>query len=201
MRSIILSCMLLATAPIAAATAIAAAAESPVPAGRYVMDRDHKKITWGVDHLGFSTFTGRFTRFDGTLTLDPAKPANSSVNVTIDMSSLASDNDKLDGELKGASWFDAAQFPTATFASTKVTMVDAKHAKVTGNLTLHGVTKPVTLDVTLHGAGMHPMMKVSTVGFDATGTIKRSDFGVATFLPMIGDDIALTISAEFQLAK
>lgn len=198
----LLSLCLLSLAPLMAAP-LAAADTSPaaVPAGRYVVDREHKKLIWSVDHMGFSNFYGRFTDFQATAMLDPKRPGANSVEVTINMNSVESDTAKLDGELKGAQWFDAAKFPTATFKSTRVTPGAAGHAKVAGNLTLHGVTKPVTLDVVFHGGGMHPMMKVETVGFDATTTIKRSDFGVSTFVPMVSDNVKLMIAAEFHLEK
>ena len=189
--------MPLAVAPLSAADT----SPTAIPAGRYTMDRDHKKLIWSVDHLGFSTFYGRFTGFDGAVMLDPAKPASSSVQITIQMASIASDNDKLDGELKSADWFDVAKFPTATFQSTRVTPGAGGHAQVTGNLTMHGITKPVTLDVTFHGGGMHPMMKVETAGFDATTTLQRSDFGVTKYVPMVSDAVKLHFSAEFHLAK
>ncbi|HWW65220.1 MAG TPA: YceI family protein [Sphingomonadaceae bacterium] len=201
MRSILPLCLALA-APLTAMPAIAATAPAAsIPAGRYVMDKDHRKLLWSVDHFGFSAYYGHFTGLDGTLMLDPAKPAASSVEVTIDINSISTDNATLQTELKSADWFDAAKFPTATFKSTKVVPGANGHAKVTGNLTLHGVTKPVTLDVTLHGAGMHPMMKVETVGFDAKTTINRSEFGITKFAPMISDKVDLTFSAEFHLAK
>ena len=190
-------------AALLATPALAATPAAPVaiPAGSYTLVKDHAKLLWAAEHMGFSSYYGRFTAFDGSLTLDPKTPARSTLTVTIDMTSLATDNPKLDGELKGDKWLDAADFPTATFRSTSVTPTGAGHAKVAGMLTLHGITRPVTLEVKLHGAGMHPLMKVETVGFDATATFRRSDFGVATFLPMIADPVSLIISAEFQLTK
>ncbi len=105
---------------------------------------------------------------------------------------------KLTDELKGDQWLDAGKYPTMTFVSTKVAPAGKDHAKVTGDLTLHGVTKPVTLDVTLVGAGANPLNKKYTVGFEATGTLKRSEFGVKTYVPLIGDELHLTIAGAFE---
>jgi polyisoprenoid-binding protein YceI len=187
-----------AAAPTAPLTPVAAA--QALPAGRYVLEKSHAKLLWSVDHMGFSDYYGRFDAFDATLTLDPKAPAKSVLTVTIDMASVDSDITALDDTLKGPQWLDAAKFPTATFRSTGVTPAGAGRARVAGLLTLHGVTKPVTLDVRLHGAGMNPLAKAETIGFDATATIRRSEFGVATFLPAIADAVKLTISAEFHPA-
>jgi polyisoprenoid-binding protein YceI len=172
-----------------------------LPTGAYALEKAHAKLLWSVDHMGFSDYYGRFGAFDATLTLDPKAPAKSKLTVVIDIASIDSDVAALDATLKGQQWLDAAQFPTATFRSTNVTPAGAGRARVAGMLTLHGVTKPVTLDVRLHGAGMNPLAKAETIGFDATATIKRSEFGVATFLPAISDAVKLTISAEFHPAK
>ncbi len=177
-----------------------ASADFALPAGRYTSDKDHTQLLWSVSHMGFSNYSGRFTGLDGTLQLDPAQPAKSSVTFTVDTGSVDAFNATLTGELKGDKWFDAAKFPKATFQSTSVTPGADNSAKVTGNLTLHGVTKPVTLDVKLQGKGMHPMMKVETVGFSGRTTIKRSEFGISTFLPMIADDVVLHFNGEFHLA-
>ena len=117
--------------------------------------------------------------------------------MTIPTGSVTTTNAVLDGELKDPTWFDAAKFPTITFKSTKVTQTSPTTAKVAGDLTFHGVTRPVTLDTTFFGAGANPMNKKYTVGFNAKAHIKRSDFGVSKYAPMLGDDVELTISAPF----
>lgn len=178
-----------------------AAADFNLAAGRYTIDKDHSQLLWGVSHMGFSDYMGRFTKLDGTIELDPANPARSGVQMTVDTRSLDAFNEKLTQELTGEQWFNVAKNPTATFQSTLVTPGADNTAKVTGNLTLNGVTRPVTMDVRLYGMGMHPMMKVETVGFAGTTTIKRSDFGIKTFLPMIGDNVKLTFNGEFHKAK
>ena len=182
---------------LAAPAAIAADAAS-VQAGTYSVEPSHTRVLFAVNHMGFSTWYGDFTGAKGTLVLDPKAPANSKLEVTLPTASISTTNTVLDGELKAADWFDAAKYPTITFTSTKVTPTGADTAKVTGDLTLHGVTKPVTLDVKFHGAGPHPMTKAYTVGFDAHGSLKRSDFGVSKYIPVVGDDVEITISAPFE---
>jgi polyisoprenoid-binding protein YceI len=110
-------------------------------------------------------------------------------------------NSVLTGELKSAQWFDAAKYPTITFKSTQVTPTGKDSADVTGDLTFHGATHPVTLHVKFNAAGPHPFNKKYTVGFNAEGHLKRSEFGQTTYVPMIGDDVTLIISAEFQKAS
>lgn len=171
-----------------------------VEAGNYKLDKRHAKIVWNVNHMGFSIYYGEFTNFDATLTLDPAKPDASKLNVTIDVKSVSTNDADLDKHLNAADFFDTANHPTATFVSTSVQPTGATTAKVTGDFTLRGVTKPLTLDVTLLGAGPHPMSKAPVAGFSATGTIKRSDFGVKYGVPMVGDDVTLHISGEFNKA-
>ena len=107
-------------------------------------------------------------------------------------------NEKLDGELRGDQWLDAGKFPDAHFVSRTVTETGPNSADVLGDLTLHGVTKPVTLHVSFNGAGTNPIDKAYTVGFDARGTIKRSDFGVTKYVPLVGDEVDLIISAAFE---
>ena len=185
--------------------ASAAAAQSPaspdpatVQAGTYSLETSHARVLFAVSHMGFSTWYGDFTGATGTLVLDPKKLAGSKLDVSIPVSSVSTTNAKLDGELKGADWFDAARYPAITFKSTKVTVTGPKTAKVTGDLTFHGVTRPVTLDAAFKAAGVNPMSKAVTVGFEVKGRLKRSDFGVKTYVPLIGDEVELTISAPFE---
>jgi polyisoprenoid-binding protein YceI len=188
------------------ALAMPAVAQAPAPAsrdaatiqaGRYTLDKDHARVIWSVDHLGFSTYYGGFHKFDAAITLDPKAPAKSSVEVTIDTTTISTDHDVLESHLKGADWFDTAKFPTATFKSTAVTPGADGTANVTGNLTLHGVTRPVTLAVKLHGHGIHPLVKKPVVGFDATTSFKRSDFGIKAYVPLVSDEVSLKFSGEF----
>ena len=171
---------------------------SKVEGGAYRVDPNHTQVMFGVSHFGFTTYYGGFRDTTGTLTLDPAKPADSKLDITIKVDSVSVQSAKLEGELKGDQWLDAGKFPEATFKSTKVTKTGASTATVTGDLTLHGVTKPVTLDVTYVNAGPNPLSKTYTAGFEAKGKIKRTEFGVKTYAPMIGDEVDLMISGAFE---
>lgn len=160
------------------------------------LDPTHTEVVFQWDHFGLSKPTGKFMNAVGSVTLDEADPSKSSVEVSFDIAGINTGVANLDNHLKGADFFDAAQFPTATFKSTSVAVTSATTAKVTGDLTLHGVTKPVTLDVTLNKLGNHPMKGKKAAGFSATGTIKRSDFGINKYVPAVSDEISLEITAE-----
>ena len=161
----------------------------------YKLEPTHTSVTFQYTHFGFSHPTGKFMNAVGSVTLDEAAPANSSVEVSFAIDGVNTGVAALDEHLKSADFFDAAKFPTATFKSTKVEPTSATTAKVTGDLTIHGVTKPVTLDVTLNQKGPN-MMKKLTAGFTAKGTINRSDFGISTYVPAVSDQIDLYIEAE-----
>ena len=169
-----------------------------VKAGSYKVDAYHTQAVFSVSHFGFTEFYGTFSNAAGTLKLDPAHVGAAKLEITLPVDSVLTTSTKLNDELKGAQWFDAAKFPNATFASTKVTETGKGGATVEGKLTLHGVTKPVKLDVTFVGAGTNPLSKAYTVGFSATATIKRSEFGVATYVPLVGDDVKLTLTGAFE---
>lgn len=180
--------------------ALAQASTDPttVQAGTYALETSHARVVFAVSHMGFSTWYGDFSGATGSLTIDPKNVAAAKLDVTIPVASVTTTNAKLDGELKSAAWFDAEKFPTITFKSTSVAQTSPNTAKVTGDLTFHGVTKPVTLDVSFKGSGTNPLSKAFTIGFDAKGALKRSDYGVKTYVPLIGDDVDLTISAPFE---
>ena len=187
------------------ATAGAAAAQSPanpspaaVQAGAYGVEPAHTRVLFSVSHMGFSTWYGEFTGASGSLTLDPKNARVDAVSVSVPTASISTSNATLNEELKGDKWFDAAKFDTISFRSTKVVPTGAKTADVVGELTLHGVTRPVTLKATFNAAGVNPLTKGYTVGFEVSGDIKRSDFGVSTYVPLIGDDVHLIISAAFE---
>jgi polyisoprenoid-binding protein YceI len=164
----------------------------------YSFDPSHTNILWHTSHFGFSSPSGRFGIKEGTITLDAEKPENSIVNVTIDTTNLVTGIPKFDEHLKSPDFLDATKFPEATFKSSKVE-VNGNAAKVSGDLTLHGVTKPVTLDVTLNKQGEHPITKKKSVGFSATTTIKRSDFGIDKYVPDVGDEVHISIESEAGL--
>lgn len=186
-----------ADAPVAAQAVQAAPA---VRSGNYALDRSHAKIVWGISHFGFSTYHGEFTDFDAKLTLDGANPERSRLSVTVATASVDTHDEKLDAHLKNADFFDVAKHPTATFTSTAVRRTGPTTAEVTGNFTLLGQTRPLTLAVTFNKAGEN-MGQVYTAGFSATGTVKRSDYGMTYALPGLGDEVDLTISGEFNLAS
>lgn len=179
--------------------------KSRVTAGTYVADAGHTMVVWEVDHLGFSRYSGIFGDVTGTLVIDPANPAAAKVDVTIPVAKVTTASAGLTSHLLRAGkdggkpdFFGAAP-ADAKFVSTSV-VVDAEgdEAKVMGNLTLNGVTRPVTLDVDFYGAGMNAYNKKETVGFQAEATIKRSDFGIAYGVPAVSDEVELEIHAAFE---
>lgn len=167
----------------------------------YAFDTNHTSVIWKAEHMGFSYPHGIFSNIEGTLVLDEADLSKSTIDATIPVSKIATGIPKFDEHLKSKDFFNTEKFPTAKFVSTKVEKTGDKTAKVTGDLTLLGVTKPVTLDVTLNKQGEHPMMKKKAVGFSATTTIKRSDFGLSYGIPNVADEIPLLIEAEAQIAE
>lgn len=167
----------------------------------YKLDPDHTMVLFSWNHFGYSNPTADLGIAEGTLVFDQQDPAKSSVEVSMPLSRLDTHVKALDEHLKEASFFDAAKYPVVTFKSTSVQPLGDKHFKVVGNLTVHGVTKPVTLDATLNRIGPHPMTKAQAIGFDATATLKRSDFGVGAYVPMVGDEITIRITTEGSVPK
>ncbi|WP_016747382.1 YceI family protein [Rhizorhabdus wittichii] len=170
-----------------------------VTAGTYTVDPGHSQVTFTVNHLGFSTYRGFFGSPTGSMTIDPKAPAKAKVAIDIPMSGITTTVKELDEHLKAADFFDAAKYPTARFESTSVRVTGPKTAKIAGNLTVKGVTKPVVLDTVFVGAGT--MMGKRTIGFDATITVKRSDFGVSYGIPLVPDAVPLQISVAFEKAE
>ena len=169
-----------------------------VQAGTYKLDPAHGKITWSVTHFGFSTYIGQFSHVDGTLKVDPKAIGASALDVTVETASLGTLNAALDTHLKSKDFLDVAAFPTATFKATKVTQTGPKTADIAGELTLHGVTKPVVVHATFNQAGANPMDKKYELGFAGTAEIMRSEFGIKSYVPAISDKVTLTIEAEFK---
>ena len=169
-----------------------------VRGGHYVVEPAHTQVVFGVSHFGLTTFYGVFSGASGSLTLDPKNASASTLSVNIPVTSVSTTSAKLDGLLRGPDWFDAAKYPVMVFTSTKVDPIGHSEAHVTGNLTLHGVTKPVTLNVKFNGAAINPLDRAYTVGFAISGDVRRSDFGVTKFVPLVGDDVTLIISAAFE---
>ena len=162
----------------------------------YKIDANHTDVIAEWNHFGFSHPTARFGQVDGVIVYDAATVGQSSVKVTIPLSGINSGVAKLDEHLRSSDFFDAEQFPTITFNSTRTEAAGDNKLRVAGDLTVHGVTRPVVLDVTLNKAGEHPNGKRAAIGFDASTTIKRSDFGInaAKFEEKVSNDIELTFS-------
>lgn len=167
----------------------------------YQIDPTHTDVLFSWNHFGFSNPSANLTPSEGVIVYDEAAPAKSSVEVTLPLANLDTFVPKLDEHLKGADFLDATKFPTITFKSTKVQSLGGGKFKVTGDLTVHGVTKPVVLDAKLNKLGEQPMMKVPAIGFDATATLKRSDFGVGAYVPNVSDEIKIHITTEAHAAK
>ncbi|WP_430392393.1 YceI family protein [Dyella sp. 20L07] len=167
----------------------------------YKMDPGHTDVLFSWNHFGFSNPTANLGLGDGTIVFDDKDPSKSSVDVTLPLANLDTHVAKLDEHLKKPDFFDADKYPTITFKSSKVQAVGGNKYKVTGDLTVHGVTKPVVLDATLNKSGEHPMMKVQTVGFDAVATLKRSDFGMGAYVPNVSDEIKVRITTEASVPK
>ena len=201
----------------AAATATAPAAGEPVlaplptkaPAGAYEIDPAHTSLTFRLSHLGFSNYTARFGKVEGKLNFDPANPAAMTVEATIDPLSLELNTPPkgFHDELTGKDYLNAGAFPAITFKSTKVETTGANTANVTGDLTLHGVTKPVVLAVTFNGGWAANAYDGSRIGFSAKTTFKRSDFGIGSGVPApgtnlgVGDHIDVVIESEFHAGQ
>lgn len=162
----------------------------------YEVDASHTNILLNVSHLGFSTMVLEALKPEGTLVFDEAKPAEGRIELTLKAVNIDGDDEKFNTHLQSADFFNAEKFPDITFKSTAIKVTGDKTGKVTGDLTLLGVTKPVTLDVTFNKAGPNPFSQKQTAGFTATGSLKRSDFGMNYGLPMIGDEVALNINLE-----
>ena len=200
MKTLVSLAALLASAAVPA-FAQAAADSAKAEAGTYAIEPEHTRVRFDVSHFGFTKYDGEFRKVSGMLSLDPAAPDNSKVDIAIATDSVMVPNAKLKEELDGAQWLDAAKYPQITFKSTKVTKTGADTADVTGDFTLHGVTKPLTLHVKFNAAGTNPVSKRYTSGFEAKGQLMRTDFGVKTYAPMIGDAVDIDIDAAFEKNK
>lgn len=191
---------LLSTLALSAALFSFSAAPS-FAADTYKLDPTHTTVIWHANHFGFSNPHGLFSMLEGSVTLDETAPEKSSVEVTVNTQNIFTGNPKFDDHLKSKDFFNIGEFPTATFKSTHVEKTGDNTAKVTGNLTILGVSKPLTLDVTLNKKGEHFMTKAPTVGFSATGVIKRSEFGMNFGIPGVSDEVPITIEAEANMGS
>lgn len=173
-------------------------APADVKAGTYAVEPNHTQVMFSVSHMGISPFAGTFSGASGTMTLDPANLAATKLTVSIPVASVQTTSDQLSGELRSADWLDAGKFANATFTATSVTPHGDNMAMIAGNLTLHGVTKPATIMAHFFGAAQNPMSKKDFIGFIGRMMIKRSDFGVTKYVPMISDETVLIINAAFE---
>lgn len=173
------------------------------PNGAYSLDVAHSQVLFSISHLELTDYHGRFDKVSGTLNLDANEPEKSATSITIDMNSLDTPSAELNDILKGSSVFSASQFPAATFKSTAVTRTGADTGRIAGDLTIKGVTKPVTLDVVFNGTKRNPLKGDFILGFRAKTTIKRSDFGLTNTIwsSFVGDDVNLEIEALFEQEK
>ncbi len=162
----------------------------------YNFDKAHTQILFFVNHLGFSNSQGEFHDYDGSFEFNPSDPEYSKVEVVIKTASIDMDDEKWNAHMRNKDFFNVEEFPTMTFKSTKIEKIDNKKGQLTGDLTLLGVTKPVTLDVIFNKAGVHTFNQKYVAGFSAKTTIKRSDFGMKYGLPLIGNDVNIMIEVE-----
>lgn len=181
-----------------ALAALIALVSAPAQAApeKYEYDTLHTQVLFSINHMGFTDSHGRFNKFTGGFTLDEQNPEASTADITIDVNSLDMADATWNDHVK-EKFLEPAKFPTMTFKSTAIKRTGDKTADLTGDLTLHGTTKPVTLQVTLNQIGPHPMKgDQKDAGFTLTGKIKRSDFGIAAFIPMVGDEVSLLIEVD-----
>lgn len=197
----VLLCTALLTAaactPIQVLTHSVSQNEARVPPGRYDLDRDHSSITFDVDHFRYSRFAMRFDRKQGWLDWNASGLEKSTTAITIDAASIDTNVPLLDRMVKGADMLDVERYPEIRFVSTRFEHTGEARGTLTGDLTIHGVTQPVTLDVTFNGFAPDPLTKKDTLGFSAEGHFSRAKFGLATWYPAVGDDIHVHIQAEF----
>lgn len=164
------------------------------------VDKAHSRLGFGVTHLAIAEIDGNFNHFSATITTSSPDFSGATVELTAEIASIDTDNEQRNTHLKSPDFFDAAKYPTLTFKSRSFEKTGDKQYKVTGDLTMHGVTKPVTLEAVLNGTTTNPMSQKETAGFRITGVIKRSDFGIAPSMPdaMISDEVQLVANTEFS---
>ncbi|RJL16419.1 YceI family protein [Paracoccus siganidrum] len=188
------------TTALTAAFALAAGAALAEPQA-YVFDTSHSQIVFTYDHLGFSTTTGMFSGIEGNISFDAEDPANSSVEASFPVSSLMTGDDERNKHFLSDDFFGEAGEPTVTFVSTGIEVTGDNSALITGDLTLNGVTRETVLDTVLNQQGDHPMENKPWLGFDATTTLKRSDFDLGMFAPAVSDEVEVSISVEAMAAE
>jgi len=166
--------------------------------GEYSLDKSHTTVLFKIQHLGLSTYVGRFNNFDASLDFDPANPSKMQLQATIDIDSLDINDPDLKDDLMGRSWFYQTRYPTASFTTESVVALNENDFRFTGNLNWRGVIKPIDLTVTFHGGANNILTQKYTLGFSARGSFKRSDFGMDAYIPIVGDEINIEVFSEFQ---
>jgi polyisoprenoid-binding protein YceI len=197
-------CLTLITLLFASVPVFAAVGAKAPGAEKYDIDASHSEVVFGWNHFGFSNPTARFDKIEGSVLLDKADLTKSSISVSLPLESLDTRVPKLDEALKSPDFFDAAKYPTITFKSTKVEKAGENGLKITGDLTIHGVTRPVTLDAKVNKIGIFEIpgvIKAQAAGFDATTVIRRSDFGVTKYVPAVSDEIPVRITLDAKQAQ
>jgi polyisoprenoid-binding protein YceI len=169
-----------------------------IKAGEYKLDKDHAALLFKINHMGFSSYVGRFNAFDVSLDFDPNNIENSRVEAVIDMRSIDVNNPAFVATLSGSAWLDTQNFPQAVFRSLSIKNMHNQQLLVQGELTFLGATKAVTMQVTLNGAANNPLTRKYTLGFAANLRFKRSDFGLKKFIPIVADEVNIEIHSEFQ---
>lgn len=188
-RRLLLACLLVASGSVFAAPQT------------FNIDPNHTQVSFTYNHFGFSNPTGRMEDIKGTVVVDQADWGKSSVQVTMPLAGLHTGVPALDEHLKKPDFFDAAKYPDITFKSTHVTKTGAETLDIAGDLTVHGITKPVTLHARVNKIGENKMIASQTAGFDADTTLKRSEFGVRMYVPAVSDEVKIHITLSADLAK
>lgn len=216
MKRILVGCVLVTFASLMVFTGAARSAgaeeQAAIPAGTYELDKSHASLIFRVSHLGFSMYTARFTKFDAELFFDPENPQAARVTAKVDPTSLETDfpveemDHDFNAQLLGPDWLDADQFPEISFVSKEIEPTGGNSAKIIGDFTLHGVTKPLTLNATYNGGYERHEYDPdnSRIGFSATGSLKRSEYGIANGIPApgsdfgVGDEVDIILEVEFS---
>jgi polyisoprenoid-binding protein YceI len=168
-----------------------------IPAGTYELDQSHANITFEISHMNFSNYVGRFNSFTASLEFDPKTPDASKATVSIDPNSIDTNHEVLERDLRGKNFFETETYPEITFVSDRLEITGTERGRLYGQFTLRGVTKPLVLDVTFKGGGKHPMTGSFLLGFMATGSLKRADYGMTYLIPLVGDEVTFRFNGEF----
>ena len=174
---------------------------SAIRSGHYVLDPAHGSVHFRVDHMGYSIYVARFNDIDAQFDFDNARPELSTLRISIRADSVDSGNKKMDELIAGRDFFDARRYPEIVFRADGVTIVDERTGIINGTLTFHGVTRPQPLQLTFRGGARNFLTGKYTLGFSASASLRRSDFNMGAYVPLVGDEVTIEIEAEFQLQK